>query len=288
MLAFAPAGDGLDVTQPLPPPIPIVGGEPVEPGAYPEVVSIEMGDFACTGTVVASNLILTAAHCMQGVTPAQINIFTGDATDGEPTTGAAAVGAHPDFLRDEGAFDIFDYGYIVTTDPLPEPYAVPMTEQDEWDFAMQWDRELTLVGYGQDDDGNIGIKRFVNVTINGFSPEGLEFEAGGDGRDSCNGDSGGPAFVLLPDGTRRLVGIISRGSEVCGSKGIVGTPHPGLCWVRDETGTDVTGSCSSCDCIDTTPPDPPEEGCGCRAPNRPGLGVALLGLMLLLRRRSRS
>lgn len=286
-LAFAPVGDGADLTQPLPTPIPIVGGAPVQPGAYPEVVSIVMGDFECTGTVVASNLILTAAHCMQGVTPAQVTIYTGDAAEGQPTTDATAVGAHPDFVRDEGAFDIFDYGYVVTRDPMPEPYAVPITDQEEWDFAMQWGREITLVGYGQDDAGNQGVKRFVNVAINGFSTEGLEFEAGGDGRDSCNGDSGGPAFVVLPDGSRRLVGIVSRGSEVCGSKGILGTPYAGLCWVRDETGTDVTGSCGSCDCIDTTPPDPPDEGCGCRAgPGSAGLGLALMGL-LLVRRRTR-
>ena len=290
VLALAPVSEDVPLTQPPPEPIPIVGGDVVDAGEYPEVVSIVVGDFECTGTAVARNLILTAAHCMAGVVPSQVFVYTGDAADGQPDTVATEVGAHPDFIRDEGAFDIFDYGYIVTQDPLPEPYAIPMTEQDEWDFAMQWDREVILVGYGQDDDGDRGVKREVTVRINGFSPDGLEFEAGGDGLDSCNGDSGGPAFVVLPDGSRRLVGIISRGSEVCGSKGILGTPHPGLCWVRDETGTDLTRSCSGCDCIDTTPPDPPDEGCGCRSgPAAPTWSHAssVVALLLLGRRRRR-
>ena len=47
--------------------------------------------------------------------------------------------------------------------------------------------------------------------------------AGGDGHDSCNGDSGGPAYILV-DGGRKVAGLTSRATEgatnPCGEGGI--------------------------------------------------------------------
>src|SRR5690606_32806846 len=99
----------------------------------------------------------------------------------------------------------------------PEGLIPPITSQDEWDETMRTGESVTLVGYGEDPDaesqrGSIGIKRKVTTTITQLSPEGLEFFAGGGLRDSCEGDSGGPAFVQLSSGKWRLAGITSRGS----------------------------------------------------------------------------
>ena len=51
----------------------------------------------------------------------------------------------------------------------------------------------------------------------------LEFVAGGAGFDSCNGDSGGPAYIDVA-GQRVVAGLTSRGTETarnpCGEGGI--------------------------------------------------------------------
>jgi len=274
-----------------PDPLPIVGGETVEPGAFPETVALLATGRFCSGVAVAPNLILTAAHCVSNLPDwASVSVHWGDAVDGSAETQATVFGVHPGYTGDPAADDIYDYAYVVTDPALPDlpgPYAVPITNQADWDFAMQWDRAVTIVGYGLDSaDGTMGAKRKVDVTIDGFSELGLEFFAGGDGHDSCDGDSGGPVFVTLPDGTRALAGLVSRGPATCGDHGVNASAHPALCWVRDETGVDVTGDCSSCDCIDTTPPPEPEAGCGrCSTDHRPGSTAWWLVLVIFAIRR---
>jgi len=100
-------------------------------------------------------------------------------------------------------------------------------------------QETTLVGFGNDDilsTRGFGIKREVTVPILktgddasddleeelGFDPD-LEFVAGGEGFDSCNGDSGGPAYITV-GGDRVAAGLTSRATETarnpCGDGGI--------------------------------------------------------------------
>ena len=77
-------------------------------------------------------------------------------------------------------------------------------------------KETTLAGFGNNDTAStkgIGIKREVEVDIialrrspqyhlssaeshYGFHSK-VEFVAGGEGHDSCNGDSGGPAYISV-------------------------------------------------------------------------------------------
>lgn len=42
----------------------IVGGELVEPGEYPAVISVTIASNLCTGTLLTPELVLTAAHCL--------------------------------------------------------------------------------------------------------------------------------------------------------------------------------------------------------------------------------
>lgn len=271
----------------------IVGGEEVEPGAYPEVVGLLAQSTLCSGVAVAPRLILTAAHCTRNLDPnTTIIIRIGDTLDEGTGFRSDSFGSHPDFEPVGTGSDLFDYGYVVTNRELPGPYAIPITTQEEWDLAMQWEHAVTVVGFGADEEETSGIKRQVTVAINGFSELGEEFYAGGGGKDSCVGDSGGAVFVELPDGARRLIGLVSRGSGTCGSRGVYAVPHRGLCWVRDESGVDVAGSCETCDCIDLTPPPKPEEGCGqCGTRGERGsptwLGIVLVLGIAGLRRRPR-
>lgn len=270
----------------------IIGGQLTEPGEFDGVVALQAGTGLCSGTVVAPRLILTAAHCLASLDPdTEVIVHYGDNID-EGTIVASNWGAHPQFCPDCKQ-DLFDYGFVeIDTDfMVPGGYTLPIATQVEWDQAMNEGKEVTVVGYGEDPgsgDG-VGAKRKVTTTISKLSKAGLEFFAGGDLRDSCNGDSGGPAFVHVASGELRLAGITSRGSNPCGDGGYYGAPYPALCWVRNETGVDfLGGACANCDCIDT---DPPADDSDCAVDpqddDEPWALLALVVIPIVRRVRSR-
>ncbi len=222
----------------------IYGGDAVEdPQDYFEVVAIQAGGSLCTGTVVAPTLVLTAAHCLEDISGANaILVFFGNditaPVGGAPLT-ASAFGVHPDYCTSGCDTDINDVGYIVLSQAVSLDFAEPLVDPDTYVEVVGPGTEVQIVGFGQTEDGSQGEKRVVRTSIRSFSDSGAEFLAGGDGKDSCNGDSGGPALVELPGGERKLVGILSRGFA-CGDGGIYGSPYPALCWIRDETGVAAT------------------------------------------------
>src|SRR5690606_21219336 len=124
-------------------------------------------------------------------------------------------GAHPDFcLPKDCGDDIHDFAWIRLPTPIDNIDPIlPITDQAEFDEVMQVGTELWFVGFGQDDEGTIGTKREVSASLTSFNDTGREFRAGGGGKDTCYGDSGGPALVQLASGQWRLAGVISRGGE---------------------------------------------------------------------------
>lgn len=273
------------IASPPPPPSEIYGGQLSAPGAWPTAVSILAGQIRCTGTLVAPNVVLTAAHCfMYNPTIDQISVSFGNDVNqpDAPRTAALAFGAHPEFCGgDECKEDIHDYGYIVLAQEQTILPTRVITSQDEWDEVMEVGHPITLVGYGLTEAGDItGIKREVEVEITRFSKSGLEFQGGGDGKDSCQGDSGGPAYVTLGTGEVVLAGITSRG-YTCGKGGFYAVPYGGLCWLKQSSGLDLSNGCGECDCLDT---DPNRRDCGCRSDD-PTVPASWLVLLALLGRR---
>jgi hypothetical protein len=234
--------------------------------------------------VVAPQLVLTAAHCLaSNPDPSEIVVKIGNnilAPLAKVT--ASDWGAHPDFCA-KCEQDIHDFAYIVLDQPVvyDDGFAPPPTTNEEFDTYMQVGQEVVLVGFGEDDDGERGKKRKVSVEIRQFSEGGSEFLAGENGKDSCLGDSGGPALFVLPDGELRLAGVLSRGFA-CGEGGFYGIPATVLCWVGDETGVDLAEDCGGFE----TPQNPKERCGGCSAPARDPAALALwLVALISLRRR---
>ncbi len=268
----------------------IYGGEPVEPGDWPAVVSVATSSRRCTGTLVSPTLVLTAAHCLDPAPVGPVQIQFGDSVN-PPSIQVSSSdwGVHEDFcLPADCGEDLHDFGWVLLSQPVNnvEPI-LPITDQAEFDEGMRVGVELVFVGYGEDEDQQIGIKREVTASLTSFTESGREFRAGGDGKDTCSGDSGGPALVRLGSGEVRLAGVLSRGGA-CGGGGIYGVPMPELCWLRDSSGVDLLpAGCEACDCV-MLAGEQPDDGCDCSLatadlqPGEPGSGWALLGLGLLV------
>jgi hypothetical protein len=281
------------LAEPSPPARPIIGGELAVRGEFDGVVAILAANRGlCTGTVVSEHVIVTAGHCLFGLTPADnVYVFFGEELDSQMSIPATSFGVHPDFCPD-CEYDLFDYGYITVAADfrVPGGFHRPLITQSEWDEYMVAGTSITLVGFGADpnvggEDQGLGIKRKVDTQLHELTPKGLEFFAGGNARDSCEGDSGGPAFVLDSDGSWRLAGITSRGTDPCGSGGYYGVPYPALCWLREQTGVDLLeGTCQACDCVAMAPP-PQEDGCSLGGRHRPVVAWIWLPLVFIARRR---
>jgi MYXO-CTERM domain-containing protein len=268
-------------------PVDVVGGVPTEPGEFESVVALHVDGELCTGTLVTPTIVLTAAHCIDGT--ADVSVEAGLMVDFLGSVPAVRTGVHPDYCRTCSSQDrdLFDYAFVeVPAGALGvTELAEPIVDQDVWDATIGPGGAVTVVGYGLDEHGGLGRKRKVVTWITAQTHSGQEFRAGGDFRDSCDGDSGGPAFVQLPDGRWRQAGIVSRGSKVCGSFGIYATPYPALAWLQTETGTQLCGAaCADCTCVDTTAADP-DGGCACRTTNDAPATAMLLVLLVGLRRR---
>jgi hypothetical protein len=240
----------------------IYGGDQVDPGEWPAVVAVATGKL-CTGTLVAPDLVLTAAHCFDPEPAGAVQIHFGDDLSSSGVVEAEDWGRHPDFcLPADCGEDIHDFAWVRLPSPVDVEPILPITNQAEFDEVMQVGHELWFVGFGEDDDGTIGTKREVLSSLTSFNESGREFRAGGDGKDTCYGDSGGPALVQLASGQWRLAGVISRGGE-CGQGGIYGVPMPELCWLRDSSGVNLLpDGCDACDCV-VLHGDAPDDGCGC-------------------------
>ena len=203
----------------------IVGGQMVNPADYPSVVALEEGpgNWFCTGTLIATDWVLTAAHCVaEGPTTGLHVRFddpdVNDATGGK-VVAISEVHAHPDF--DWEAWDN-DIALVRLAEPVTDRAPTPIHRE-----VVAAATAVIDVGYGVADnnDGGGGLLRSVDkVTADcagandpGVSGDNLVCMDANDGRGSCFGDSGGPAFMRV-NGSLVVAGVTSGGTgELCGA-----------------------------------------------------------------------
>ena len=220
----------------------IIGGQPVAEGEFPECCLVgrknadQSIEWFCTGVLIHPQIVLSAAHCA----PHTPNIVALNATDQNRLEQAEKltvrkIKVHPQYQVAGQPYNDM-VALILQTEACTAPVGIATASE------MSEAGAVTLVGFGHENAGGsqgFGIKRRVNVDMvsirrtpqedlnaaeikYGFESD-LEFVAGGDGFDSCNGDSGGPAYILV-QGNRRVAGLTSRATKdathMCGDGGV--------------------------------------------------------------------
>ena len=203
----------------------IIGGQTTKSADWKSVVALEVGpgQWLCTGTLIADEWVLTAAHCLEGITAANLHVRfdTNDANNGQQGKAVAVASLHSNPAFNFDAWDN-DIALIKLAQKVTDRTPTPI-HRDPVTFGAQ----VTDVGYGVADnnDGGGGILRKVDkVTADcagandpGVSNDNLVCMDASDGRGSCFGDSGGPTYLSI-GGQLKVAGVTSGGTgDACGA-----------------------------------------------------------------------
>ncbi|XP_063230510.1 transmembrane protease serine 9-like [Bacillus rossius redtenbacheri] len=215
----------------------IVGGEIATPHSFPYMAFVDMteqpaGTAQCGGTIIDSEWILTAAHCLDGtVYPAEVTVGSYDTYDeASPavTITSFDLFQHPGWNRTTRENDV---GLIKLVEKIKfnafvQPIRLPARSQQEENYVGL---QATIVGWGRTSDSSSLLSeelRYVNVPVISNLNCSAQFgdvnvtdsqicTSGAGGRNPCNGDSGGPLVVREADGNATEIGIVSFGESFC-------------------------------------------------------------------------
>ena len=183
--------------------ISLEGGRELGSCDWPSVGQI---DGSCTATLIGPQWILSAAHCPTG------SRFRVGGTE----TGITRCERHPDFESSGRAFDFMVCELDAPIDAPVVPLMTPCEAAELRERAgetlrlLPEGRPVFVIGLGAPSSGS---KRGVEMEVSSFiySSPLIDFEDPLDVSGGRPGDSGGPTFLALDDGTFRQVGVHKLG-----------------------------------------------------------------------------
>ncbi|XP_046406061.1 trypsin-1 [Ischnura elegans] len=216
----------------------IVGGRPTGVNRYPWIARLMYdGQFHCGGSLLNSDYVLTAAHCVRRLRRSKMRIVLGDhdmhSAHETPIVSrtVAAVIRHRNFDLETYNHDIalLRLRKTVSYSKRVRPVCLPQGPSTEPAGKLG-----TVVGWGRISEGGTlpSVAQEVQVPIlslqqcrtdSKYRPSRITnymICAGKGSQDSCQGDSGGPLLVQS-GGKFEVVGIVSWGVG-CGRPGYPG------------------------------------------------------------------
>lgn len=229
----------------------IVGGTDAPEGAYPYQVSLQYGgSHICGGSIIGTEWILTAAHCLKGVPTTGIRVVAGTNTlDAGGTAHSVERRVLHERYVHSGGGSPHDIGVVKLTTPITytpriQPITLPALPELLGGTA-------TLTGWGAThaDGGPSNTLQHAGMTVLPVATCALHFTSGAvdplshictlapdddpNPASGCIGDSGGP---LAQNGTQ--IGIVSFGSGRCSRSSPTVYTNVGTyrLWINTRTG----------------------------------------------------
>lgn len=212
------------------------------------VINTASGQGLCSGTLIDRKIVLTAAHCLDSSSePIQsvAVVFAKDlskATREQVRFGVKGL-VHEGFQAaslSNGPGSWNDIALLKLDQEAPQDFA--LAQLPSADTPINAGMKVTEAGFGKTQaarnasgDTSGVLKQVSNINIDELSADSKELHLSENGRGSCNGDSGGPAFLKVA-GRNIQVGIDSRGTEDdnCLGTGIYTNIAAHLSWISDK------------------------------------------------------
>lgn len=202
----------------------IVGGDKVEASSNIGRSTVGLYEakigYICSGTLIAKNLVLTAAHCIDPQAKDLIVIFAPEMKKAKPEQIRRVVRAvvHPDYSGSVQTKDTADIAVLRFEGEAPAGYTVtPMLFEPGY---LNNDTRTIVAGYGLSWtvvlSRGAGTLRTTKLSIDDVNFSRTEVMLGQSVRKGiCSGDSGGPAYLEM-NGRLHVWGVASRGDSLPG------------------------------------------------------------------------
>ena len=184
----------------------IIGGTDATEDRYIYTVSLQTGYPYCGGSLILKDIILTAAHCLDGRSNIEVVIGRHDLNDndGERVSVKETV-SHPLYNNANGSHDI---AILILASPVKDDKIQPIALNNDNSYPKPG-KSAQVVGWGDTDPGSavVNAKQLQIVNLDVISNEecetitvgGVNYEGQIDdsmlctfteGKDKCKGDSG--------------------------------------------------------------------------------------------------